>query len=338
MNISYFFILLLALIAFSCNSMKPASNSNISTTMNATIIRELFYENIPSASGLEVVGNNIYIVGDDSPYLYQLDNNFKLIDKIALTDTAGFESGRVAKDKKMDLESMASFSANGKTHLLIFGSGSTEARMKAIVAEVDVATGKVSNMNTYPLERLYKKLQQDERVVGSAILNIEGAAVESGKLYLMHRGVNKEPNVLLVYDLENFIVFLAEEGEVPTERVIPLKLKELNGFEAGLSGAHIFDGKLFFTASVEGTTDAIADGEVFGSYVGFIDLDSLEKNNGQSVSPASALLTHKNGSIYKGKAESLIVSKGKKSGSYSVLVVSDDDQGHSELLKVEIAL
>src|SRR3712207_8318455 len=74
---------------------------------------------------------------------------------------------------------------------------------------------------------------------------------------------------------------------------------EINGLKAGFSGASFFEDKIFITASVENTNDAYLDGEVLGSFVGYIprseehtsELQSrqylvcrllLEKNNNSS--------------------------------------------------------
>jgi hypothetical protein len=39
---------------------------------------------IPSASGMAVVGEFIYVVGDNSPWLFKLDKSFELVERIAL--------------------------------------------------------------------------------------------------------------------------------------------------------------------------------------------------------------------------------------------------------------
>lgn len=305
-----------------------------SSDMTATITKKVFYENIPSASGLEVVGDSIYIIGDDSPYLYHLNKSFDHVNKTVISDISGFETGRIAKSEKLDLESITYFQKEGKHFLLMLGSGSSEVRMKAITAELDKKSGAIAAVQTFPLNGLYEKLQEDIHIVGSGLLNIEGAAVDKGKLYLMQRAIAGEPNVLLIYELDEFIAYLTNEDEIPQVEIKQFNLENLHDFQAGFSGAYIYDGKLFFTASVEGATDAIADGEVFGSYIGYIDLDAMN----EIVSPDMAILVHEDGTTYKGKTESLVVSGGGGKGNYKALVVSDDDLGHSELLVVDLFL
>lgn len=317
----------------SCKSDGAGSDLKNSSDMIATITNKVFYENIPSASGLEVIGDSIYIVGDDSPYLYHLDKGFDQVNKSVISDTSGFDTGRIAKSEKLDLESMAHFNKDGRDYLLMLGSGSSEVRTKGVIAEINEKTGAIAKVNTYSLGKLYQQLQENIHVVGSGLLNIEGAAVEDDKLYLMQRAIGDEPNVLLIFDLKEFLAFLTEDGETPEVQLKKFNLDRLHDFHAGFSGAHVFDGKLFFTASVEGTGDAIEDGEVFGSYIGYIGLNELDNDN----TPVTALLVHKDGTTYNGKTESLVVSSGQVKGSYKVLVVSDDDKGHSELLEVDVS-
>lgn len=325
-------------LLLSCHDRTSTNTSDLPADMKATIMNKVFYEDIPSASGLEVVGDSTYVIGDDSPYLYQLNPDFTQASKLALTDTAGFDSGRVAKSEKMDLESIAAYEKDGKSFLLILGSGASDARMKAFMVEVDASSGKIGDVHAHSLNKLYEQLQQEEQVVRKGQLNVEGLAIEGDKLYLMHRAVGQEPNVLLVYELNNFLNALEHDDALPNPNIHHFNLKDIENFQAGFSGADMFDGKLFYTASVEQTEDAISDGEVLGSYIGVINLNDLENDTKQPIKPKSALLVHADGSSYTGKAESLVVSAGEGDGNYKVLVVSDDDKGHSELLEVELAV
>ncbi len=50
----------------------------------------------------------IHIIGDDSPFLYCLDHQLKLLQKVELFESTDFETGRIPKKKKPDLECMTS--------------------------------------------------------------------------------------------------------------------------------------------------------------------------------------------------------------------------------------
>jgi hypothetical protein len=322
----------------SCKQPVSLNKAVLSLNIDATITNKIFYQNVPSASGLEAAGNKFYVIGDDSPYLYELNQEFKLINQLALSDVSGFESGRVAKHSKMDLESLASFTINGKSYLLIIGSGATEARMTTFIVEIDAVSGTMGRITSYSLKKIYEKLKANKQVIGEGVLNIEGSAVFDGKLYLLQRAVANEPNVLLVYDFPAFLEALKENKEVPEAQVLHFNLAKIGDVQAGFSGAYIFDAKLFYTASVEQTENAIADGEVLGSYIGYIELENLGNASKQSVTQTSALLMYPDGSAYKGKAESLVVTQKISNRKYDIVVVSDDDKGHSELLEVTFSI
>ncbi len=279
-----------------------------------------------------------YVTGDDSPYLYVLDKTFKEIKRISLTDTAGFGSGRVVKEEKEDLESMTKIELDGETYLLLLGSGSAPARRQAYLISLHEPLSPV--VERLSLAKLYDRLQQDKRVVNGNLLNIEGIAAGDGKLHLLQRGLGNGRNVLVTYDLAEFISFLRGRSTAPPAYAVAVfMLQQINGFGAGFSGAYLFDDKLFFTASVESTTNAIEDGEVLGSFVGYIPAAAVVAGTAESASLVSALITQPDGTAFKGKAEAVVVvEKAAAENSYTVLAVTDDDQGHSELLKLRVAL
>lgn len=65
---------------------------------------------------------------------------------------------------------------------------------------------------------------------------------------------------------------------MPQISVSEVRLPEINGIEAGFSGATTFPGKplLIFTASVEDTDNAYDDGEILGSLIGVLDMENYE--------------------------------------------------------------
>lgn len=64
--------------------------------MNIQQIQRLVLPCIPSASGIEVCPDGIYVAGDDSPFLYRLGKDFQIIEKIRIDEArAAPESGRI---------------------------------------------------------------------------------------------------------------------------------------------------------------------------------------------------------------------------------------------------
>ncbi|WP_276498897.1 DUF6929 family protein [Pontibacter litorisediminis] len=301
----------------------------------ATTSRQVFYEQLPSASGLEYVEGVFYVLGDDSPFLYQLDKDYKLVGRYPLFDTTGVINGRIPKDVKPDLESMGTFTYGRDAMLLLMGSGASKARNKGYLVNL------TDDMQVQELDlsRFYTFLKQVLRLEQDGQLNLEGLAMDNTYAYLLQRPAGGGPNTLLRFDADGFKNFILGKADIPPVALYHFKLPEMRQLVAGFSGAYAVDGKLFFTASVEETHNAIEDGEVHGSYVGLIDLRALP----YAFDPATPLqvpvaqLTNEDGTGYVGKAESLVVLKGEGQ-QFKVVVVSDDDKGHSELLEVQLQL
>ncbi len=331
-------VLLLCSLFYTC--CRSSVNPTTPAAMKATIVNKVFFEDIPSASGLEIVGGNFYINGDDSPFLYQLDSKYKLVKRLELFDTTSFSSGRIPKSVKPDLESMTLLKFKGMDYLIALGSGSSEARNKAYVITLpDNAQEMSLPVKEVNLDALYKPLKQNKELVGDDVLNVEGMADDEDNVFLLHRAVGAGVNVLISYDLQEFAAFILEGSAAPEPSFHFFTLPKLQNFQAGFSGAFVFDKKLFFTSSVESTANAIDDGEVLGSYIGYISLDKLSSATSSTV-PAKADATKILDSVekvYKSKVESLVV-KEQSNGKYKVIVVTDDDKGHSELLELEAEL
>ncbi|WP_245869356.1 DUF6929 family protein [Pontibacter ramchanderi] len=336
---------LLALAMFSCHQTAALLNTEPIITarnMKATITQALHYDNLPSASGLELLGDHYYVVGDDSPYLYRLNKRFEIESQEAIFDTAGFAAGRVAKADKADLEGMTLLQHQGKPYLLMMGSGSAPARRKAYLYNIcgdDICKegAGLQGARIINVDRLYQQLEQQADTLGGGLLNIEGVAAGHGKLYLLQRAIGTGHNVLISYRLADFIPYLLGEPdtELPQPELSYFRLPDLNYLQAGFSGAYVYDDKLFFTASLEDTNDAYADGDVLGSYIGYIPFSWVGRQDTLEV-PATLIL-QSDGKPYTGKAESLVVQKREGKGRYRLVVVSDDDQGGSELLEVVLS-
>ena len=81
-------------------------------------------EHIPSASGIELINDLLYIIGDNSAFLYVLDSSYSIIDKIQIASTANTLDGIIPKSLKPDYEAMVSARLGKEIVLLVFGSGS----------------------------------------------------------------------------------------------------------------------------------------------------------------------------------------------------------------------
>ncbi|PSR55419.1 hypothetical protein AHMF7605_18865 [Adhaeribacter arboris] len=303
--------------------------------MQVTFVRQKLLPNVPSGSGLEVIGNKVFIIGDDSLLLYQLQaDTWELIKTYPLLKTEHFATGRIPKPLKPDLECLASFTFHNNTYLLAFGSGSTSGRTMGYLVQLAHSPEAPPVVQAISLELLYQALQADIAVTAGGTLNLEAAATSPDHLYLLQRSVNNGPDALLTFSLPEFMAYLQHlNSNLPHYTVARLQLPQINNNKAGFSGASFFDKKLFITASVENTIDAYLDGEVLGSFVGYIQI-----NPNSEPTLYTARLTDKAGRFYLGKVESISIVQKKDANQYQALAITDNDHGQSELLEFVLTL
>lgn len=296
--------------------------------MIVEIIEKVLLKNIPSASGIEIIEDIIYIIGDDSHYLYCLDLSLNLINRIELFKSNDFTTGRIPKAIKPDFECMTQLVIEndvllGKKYLLIIGSGSKSTRDKAFL--IDISNNNIKEISLTPI---YDKLRDNKNFTSGLNLNIEGLASDNDYLYLL----NRTNNHLFIYNINEFIQFIFYNSKiVPEPLSYKYELKGLNNIRAGFSGATIYDEKLFFTTSVENTLDPIFDGEVYGSFTGYMNIN-------KNVAPElkDYLQVNESSEHFTKKVESISIYKKINQSSYLAFAVTDDDLGSSELLKLKI--
>ena len=332
-------IAIYSIISFWGCTHQPESQTSSSSpvsahTMNVQLIRRQLLSNLPSASGLEVIWDKMYVIGDDSPLLYELQTEtWNQLATYPLFATEHFTSGRLPKALKPDLECLAGVTFKDKPYLLAFGSGSAPHRDTCYVVQLPANSQNTEiEVSQILLTKLYGALQADETVTGNDLLNLEAAAASNQHLYLLQRSVNEGPNALLVFAVPDFMQYIRNPaGALPPFTVVPFNLPTIEGLKAGFSGASFFDNCLFITASVENTDDAFLDGEVLGSFVGYLDL------NQPTPVCYTARITH-NGEPYRGKVESISIVRKTGTAQYQALAVTDNDNGESEILELLLTI
>ncbi|MBO9698794.1 MAG: hypothetical protein J7604_01225 [Sporocytophaga sp.] len=310
-----------------------------SLIMQTKVIKKAVLENIPSASGVEVVDGMIYIIGDDSKYLFKLKYNLELLEKIEL-----FKSDseyKIPKSEKPDLECMTVVTINNYKHLLIFGSGSTDKRNKVFLVKLPTKYNKNHFVQQFDLTEFYKLLQSNYEITGGESLNLEAAASDDHHLYLFNRANRKGRNSIMVIKLEEFIPYLCEGSQlVPFPFVKTYHLPQIGGVPAGFSGASVFGKRLYFTASAEDTDNAYLDGIVAGSHVGIFELGEFDYLRGgmNNLLPDEFQIgpINDNGQLYKGKIESISIFEEESSKETIAIAVTDNDAGDSELLMLSV--
>ncbi len=281
---------------------------------------------VPSASGIEHVGDEYYAIGDNTPWVFVLDRTFQMNSKFSLGTYTANEGGVMTKSAKHDFEAMTSMKWKGEHWLFIFGSGSKQPyRFEGKL--IDVAKRAV--VQTFSLQKFYQLLREEAKLDPEE-LNIEAAVTLNGKLYLFNRGKNR----IIVADVDRFMEFISGEAESVKLKSYSIDLPKINEVKAGFSGAVGDDRneRILFTASVENTEDWVKDGEILGSFIGVIDVKNLQ----QHYLPQTIQIKAKNGKVTF-KAESISIVEGE-GDSYKCAVVTDNDGLNSELLEIDLRL
>ena len=150
------------------------------------------------------------------------------------------------------------------------------------------------------------------------------------QVLLLNR-VDAGGNMIFALPKEEFVDYIqGRRSSVSRPEAIPVRLPSVNGFEAGLSGGEYWAKRdsLVYTASVEATGNAYADGAILGSFVGVIPRRNLRSNVLLDLVDAAIPLS-RDGRIVLTKAESIAVESGGLRKIKGV-IVSDNDDGASE--------
>jgi len=274
-------------------------------------------KDIPSASGLEIFEDELYIIGDNSPYLFKLSKDLQHRTLIPLSDTS---SAIIAKSVKPDYEALSSYTLNQKTYFLVFGSGSKTPYRDSLLI-IDAQEPK--NIKKYSLRNFYQDLIKQSGG-DKADFNLEAAATNDKHLFLFNRG----NNLIFKSDFQEFLSTLSNFKSIKSE-TLKFEMPEIDGTKAGFSGASITPDKKYivFTASVENTKNWIDDGEVLGSFIGLIRVKDQKL--------LYTLPVIQNGKHLKLKVESIAVES-QNDSSLNLLVVTDSDGGYSELVSINL--
>jgi hypothetical protein len=213
---------------------------------------------IGSSSGLIFKNNTLWIIGDNSGFLYEYAFNSMHLEQHPIIKNP---TANIPKKDKPDFEAITQF----EDQLYVFGSGSTEKRNKMI--QVDAQTKKV--ITTTDLTDLYLVMQSFGKIKPEDF-NIEGAIFNGENWFLFNRG-NGSSNKNVVFtiqgkNLSNELNILSNE----------FKLPKIKGVRTSFTDAILVDNKFYFLASAEDTASTYDDGEVLGSIIGCIDIQTMK--------------------------------------------------------------
>lgn len=218
---------------------------------------------IGSASGLLYHNDLLYIISDNSTYLYEYNIANEKLNKIALVEYA---QENIPKKDKPDFEAITL----KDDHINVIGSGSTENRNMIILYNLKLKKAKVRSMvPVYSLIKSQLSIKDEE-------LNIEGFITNAGATYIFQRGNGMSG--------KNGIFYSDNKTKIPKYSYIPFDLPKINNVTATFTDAILIDDKIYFLATAENTTSTYEDGEVMGSIIGTIDLKTMKLINSIQIS------------------------------------------------------
>ncbi len=270
-----------------------------------------------TVTGMESCGKDFFMVNDDTPWLYKLNNKLKPKSKF-LIYPAGEKFNILPESLKPDFQSVACRNDIGE--LMIFGSGKISPQSDIIVKyNIKTATAEIFNVKEF-----YDVLSAAANLKRNA-LNIKGAVIAGGILYLFDGGTNK----MFVYKLHELDKYLNDYKECPVPEVYNIMLPRVDGKQIRFSGADAaFDNnRIIFTATIDSP-----DNSKSGSYLGYINLLNFKDN----FKPVCVQLEGK-GNKMNIKAESVIVKK-EMSGNMAELLIVSDANEKAELLTVDMSI
>ncbi|MEO8233816.1 MAG: hypothetical protein ABI549_00245 [Flavobacterium sp.] len=205
---------------------------------------------IGSASGIVFTNQSLYVISDNAGFLYQYDLEYDKLIKHQLIENP---SENIAKISKPDLESITL----KENELHLFGSGSTQNRNKNIVFNIQN-----QEIQENDFSEIYQNIK-NTIPISDEELNIEGALFYKEKLYLFQRGNGAKA--------KNGIITISNDIHFQ-----PIQLPKIKHVETAFTDAILVHDKIYFLASAEDTLSTYDDGEVLGSIIGCINVETFE--------------------------------------------------------------
>lgn len=221
---------------------------------------------IGSASGLIYKDNSLLIIGDNSGFLYEYQMDSKNLKRHPLLENP---TENTLKKDKADFEAITHFGDS----LYVFGSGSTEKRNKMI--QVNSTDKKI--ITTNDLTDLYA-VMQNFGAIKPEDFNLEGAIYNGESWFLLNRGNgSSNKNVLFTIEgknLTNDFAILSNDYKLP----------KIKGVRSSFTDAILVGDSIYFLATAEDTESTYDDGEVLGSLIGSINLQTMKIDFTQKIS------------------------------------------------------
>jgi len=218
---------------------------------------------IGSASGLVYQEDVLYIISDNSNYLYEYNIRNEKLNKIALVENA---QENITKKDKPDFEAITEM--HGVLH--ITGSGSTANRNQYYI--YNPKNQLIENRDN---SGLFQKIKTQLQL-SDAEFNIEGYIINKDRGFFFQRGNGAEG--------KNGIIRFSGVTKNLKADFIPFELPKIKDIPVTFTDAVLVEGKIYFLASAENTSSTYDDGDVLGSMIGVIDLETMRLEDQLQIS------------------------------------------------------
>lgn len=226
-------------------------------------------DGIGSASGLFLHEDLLYIIGDNSGYLNEYNIKTKKLRKIQiLFDKTLDQLENIPKSLKPDFEILCQHGDK----LYILGSGSTPKRN--LMIEFDLKTQKVFQKDLTETYSLLKSISKTD----DQNFNLEGAICTGNKWLLFNRG-NGIDAKNGIFNIQGVDLAKAKQAKFNS-----FKLPNIDHVESSFTDAVLVKNEIFFIATAEDTKSTYADGEILGSFIGSINLQTLKLTFSNKIS------------------------------------------------------
>ena len=276
-------------------------------------------DNYPSASGIEYLNNQYYVIGDDANNLLILDSSLNPTDSITLYS---YTEKRIPKSLKTDLEAITITKDN---KLLLVGSGSASpTRNEAWL--IDPVSKQKDSIRLDPFYQRLKRNRIDE-------INIEGICAIPGAIILSNRGSKGYPKNHLILTSDNF---WKDQTNAPISIILTGAISDsmlFNGI-SGITYAKKSD-RLLLTVSTEDTRNSMDDGAIGKSYLWIVENISAKKR-WKAINPNQVIdLETIDPRFNAQKIESVCITK-ETTNFLHLVLAADNDDGSSNLFKLII--
>ncbi|UIR55709.1 hypothetical protein LZQ00_15740 [Sphingobacterium sp. SRCM116780] len=211
---------------------------------------------IGAASGLVYKDEHLYLISDNSRYLYDFSISEHLLSKIQLDQNTD-QLENIIKAKKPDFEAITF----DRDQFYIYGSGSTSNRNLRLSYQKYV--------QQEDFTPIYQRLQQ-RFAVDQDNFNIEGVIHTDDEIWLFNRGnAEKAQNG----------IFKIDKLDPEQSSFHPISLPHLDHVQTAFTDAILVDDTVYFIAAAEDSKSNYLDGEVAGTILGKFkrnDFSSLE--------------------------------------------------------------